>query len=264
MRRVRPRPAQWWVPGGGPAPGSMLAVLIPVPGGDMVWQCHAPTSLLAARGVPFQPAAGGREGASSHASSGDAAAAAGGAPGGGGSPGGGQGQGGARERCLAVFEGMPGLAPFLEAVRDTPPGQVTEHGLYQRTPEQIPDHAWGRGPVTLAGDSAHTGEGRRARARAGGRAFGRVGSCKGGRAARGACKAAAPPAAPGRPGALLPHGGSPSPAARRAPSRRAHAYVLERLPSRPRAPRQRTSTAPAWPYPLRTRPSSAATSSASD
>ncbi len=41
-------------------------------------------------------------------------------------------------------------------VAATPEEQVTEHGLYQRTPDQIPDGSWGRGLVTMAGDSAHT------------------------------------------------------------------------------------------------------------
>lgn len=36
------------------------------------------------------------------------------------------------------------------------PQAITEHGLYQRTPEQIPDGAWGEGMVTLVGDAAHT------------------------------------------------------------------------------------------------------------
>jgi salicylate hydroxylase len=30
-----------------------------------------------------------------------------------------------------------------------------EHGLYERTPEQMPDGSWGVGNVTLAGDAAH-------------------------------------------------------------------------------------------------------------
>jgi hypothetical protein len=33
---------------------------------------------------------------------------------------------------------------------------ITEHGLYQRTPDQIPDGEWGKGMVTLVGDAAHT------------------------------------------------------------------------------------------------------------
>jgi hypothetical protein len=33
---------------------------------------------------------------------------------------------------------------------------ITEHGLYQRTPDQIPDGQWGAGMVTLVGDAAHT------------------------------------------------------------------------------------------------------------
>lgn len=28
-----------------------------------------------------------------------------------------------------------------------------QHGLYQRTPEQIPEGSWGRGMVTLAGEA---------------------------------------------------------------------------------------------------------------
>lgn len=33
---------------------------------------------------------------------------------------------------------------------------ITEHGLYQRTAESIPEDAWGQGMVTLVGDAAHT------------------------------------------------------------------------------------------------------------
>jgi hypothetical protein len=115
------RRARRWVPHEGMRPGALLAVLIPVPGGDLVWQCHAPIDRLRELGVAFDPATG--EAASSHAeSAGGAAAAAG---------------GGAKARCLAAFGGLPGAAPFLDVVRATPEGAVTEHGLYQRTPEQV-------------------------------------------------------------------------------------------------------------------------------
>lgn len=33
---------------------------------------------------------------------------------------------------------------------------ITEHGLYQRTADSIPEDAWGQGMVTLVGDAAHT------------------------------------------------------------------------------------------------------------
>lgn len=145
-----PRRTKWWVPRAGVSQGSQLAVLIPVPGGDLVWQCHAPVGLLAERGVPFDAAAAtesGGGGASSHFEAGTGSSSVGGS--------GGDGASSAKERCLRVFEGFPGLAPFLDVVRATPGAQVTEHPLYQRTPESIPDGAWGRGRVTLAGDAAH-------------------------------------------------------------------------------------------------------------
>ncbi|KAI8473272.1 MAG: hypothetical protein J3K34DRAFT_411487 [Monoraphidium minutum] len=125
---------RWWVPPAGPSPGAQLAVLIPVPGGDMVWQAHAPVSLLQERGIAFDPVTG--EASSSHAAAG--------------------GAGAAKARCLAALEGVPGLAEFRSVVDATPDASVSEHGLYQRTPEQIPDRAWGAGMVTLAGDAAHT------------------------------------------------------------------------------------------------------------
>jgi 2-polyprenyl-6-methoxyphenol hydroxylase-like FAD-dependent oxidoreductase len=138
-----PARTTWWVPPSGQQhPGALLAVLIPVPGGDMVWQAHAPLSLLRERGVDFNPAVG--EGASSHAEAAEARAARGGR---------GQSE---KERCLRAFEGFKGLEQFLSIVQATPDAQITEHGLYQRTAEQIPEGAWGKGPVTLVGDAAHT------------------------------------------------------------------------------------------------------------
>ncbi|GBF88144.1 FAD NAD(P)-binding domain-containing protein [Raphidocelis subcapitata] len=138
-----PGRTKWWVPAK-QHPGSLLAVLIPVPGGDLVWQCHAPMSLMRERGLAFDPITG--EGASSHsegprARASDGAAAA---------------SDGAKARCLRAFEGFPGLARFLEVVEATPDDVITEHGLYQHLPDQIPQGHWGSGMVTLAGDAAHT------------------------------------------------------------------------------------------------------------
>ncbi|KAF8060567.1 Zeaxanthin epoxidase [Scenedesmus sp. PABB004] len=123
----------WWVPRGGVMPGAVLAVLIPVPGGDAVWQCHCPIDLMRSKGLAFDSAVG--EAASSHAAN----ARDGGAT--------------AKERCLAAFAELP--AAFRDVVAATPAESITEHGLYQRTAETIPD-VWGRGMVTLAGDAAHT------------------------------------------------------------------------------------------------------------
>lgn len=50
--------------------------------------------------------------------------------------------------------------PFTDTIRQLPQTAtnqaITEHGLYQRTPDQIPDDKWGEGMVTLVGDAAHT------------------------------------------------------------------------------------------------------------
>jgi salicylate hydroxylase len=137
------RRTQWWVPPDGMRPGALLAVLIPVPGGDLVWQCHAPLSRLQEKGISFDPVTG--EAGSSHSDGGGGASASAGA-----------GGESAKARCLKVFEGLAGIGPFMAVVAGTPESAVTEHGLYQRTPDQIPDGSWGDGMVTLAGDSAHT------------------------------------------------------------------------------------------------------------
>jgi 2-polyprenyl-6-methoxyphenol hydroxylase-like FAD-dependent oxidoreductase len=134
---------RWWIPPTGARAGDVLAVLIPLPGGDLVWQCHAPIRVLAEKGLSFDPVKG--EAGSSHASNntastGDSSSSSGSEQ----TP---------KERCLQAFAGFP--APFLDMVKATPAAAITEHGLYQRTPEQIPDGSWGAGSVTLAGDAAH-------------------------------------------------------------------------------------------------------------
>lgn len=108
-----PQVTRWWVPPAGPRPGARLAVLIPVPGGDMVWQTHCPVELMAERGLAYNPVAG--EGASSHAE-------------GGGSGNGAGGGASAKERCIGTLEGIPGLEEFLRVVEATPEGQITEVG----------------------------------------------------------------------------------------------------------------------------------------
>lgn len=49
---------------------------------------------------------------------------------------------------LACYGTVCGVSPWLQA--------ITEHGLYQRTADSIPEDAWGQGMVTLVGDAAHT------------------------------------------------------------------------------------------------------------
>lgn len=115
-------------------------MLIPVPGGDMVWQCHSPIQHLQDKGLTFDPVAG--EASSSHAANKRSST------GGGGSP---------KQRCLKAFEDFPAM--FRDVVKSTPESAITEHGLYQRTPEQIPDVAWGVGNITLVRPAVACGAG---------------------------------------------------------------------------------------------------------
>lgn len=55
---------------------------------------------------------------------------------------------GARPNITCTHLAVVGVVWCLQA--------ITEHGLYQRTPDQIPDGEWGKGMVTLVGDAAHT------------------------------------------------------------------------------------------------------------
>jgi hypothetical protein len=96
LASVCPSAPKWWVPPTGVTPGSLLAVLIPVPGGDIVWQGHAPVDRLAEKGIAFDPVSG--EGASSHSEA---------APGSSGGRGGGAES--AKQRRLRAFEGLAGL-----------------------------------------------------------------------------------------------------------------------------------------------------------
>jgi 2-polyprenyl-6-methoxyphenol hydroxylase-like FAD-dependent oxidoreductase len=135
---------RWWIPPTGARAGDVLAVLIPLPGGDLVWQCHAPVRVLAEKGLSFDPVSG--EAGSSHASNNTASTTSS-------SSSSSSSEQTPKERCLQTFSGFP--AAFLDMVEATPAAAITEHGLYQRTPEQIPDGTWGAGPITLAGDAAH-------------------------------------------------------------------------------------------------------------
>ncbi|WIA35368.1 hypothetical protein OEZ86_003819 [Tetradesmus obliquus] len=125
---------KWWVPPTGPNSADSLAVFIPLPGGDMVWQCHCPVAVMREKGLQYDPVIG--EASSSHASNQQSSSSS-----------------SAKERCLKAFESFP--AVFREVVEATPEAAITEHGLYQRTLEQIPDGCWGAGNVTLVGDAAH-------------------------------------------------------------------------------------------------------------
>eukprot|EP00775_Hariotina_reticulata_P007830 gene7830-8027_t len=142
---------KWWVPPGGPAQGKLLAVLIPVPGGEMVWQAHCPLDVFQQKGLSFDPVTG-EAGASSHASVTDDPAALSSTTAV--SSTSSKSKTSIKERALKAFDTFPDA--FLEVVRATPAHAITEHGLYQRTPEQIPDDSWGSGMVTLVGDAAHT------------------------------------------------------------------------------------------------------------
>ncbi|KAF6255561.1 hypothetical protein COO60DRAFT_1702741 [Scenedesmus sp. NREL 46B-D3] len=79
---------KWWVPPTGPNSGAPLAVFIPLPGGDMVWQCHCPMSMMQEKGLAFDPVKG--EAGSSHASNQQSSSSS------------------AKERCLK------GLSHFLQ------------------------------------------------------------------------------------------------------------------------------------------------------
>jgi 2-polyprenyl-6-methoxyphenol hydroxylase-like FAD-dependent oxidoreductase len=135
---------KWFVPAANVHPGSILAVLIPVPGDEMVWQCHSPLDILAEKGVVFDPVNG--EAASSHGDTVSSAPST--------SSSGRSNAEVIKERCLKVFKSFP--EEFSSVVAATPAASITEHGLYQRAPDQIPLSNWGSGPVTLVGDAAHT------------------------------------------------------------------------------------------------------------
>lgn len=126
---------KWWVPPSGPNSAESLAVLIPVPGGDLVWQCHAPLKVMQEKGLGFDPVKG--EAVSSHSDTSSSGS-----------------KQGVKERCLKAFETFP--PAFLDVVKATSAEAITEHGLYQRTADSIPEDAWGQGRVTLVGDAAHT------------------------------------------------------------------------------------------------------------
>lgn len=84
-------------------------------------QCHAPMALMQAKGLAFDPATG--EASSSHASN-----ASGGSSG---------SSDTVKARVLRAFADFP--SAFLDVVASTPEEAITQHGLYQRPPEQIPD-----------------------------------------------------------------------------------------------------------------------------
>ena len=44
---------------------------------------------------------------------------------------------------------------IMDIVKRTDASTVTQHGLYIRQPTNDPSKTWGRGRVTLIGDSAH-------------------------------------------------------------------------------------------------------------
>lgn len=117
IKRPEGLPAQrtkWWVPPGGPTNSDMLAVLIPVPGGDLVWQCHAPLRVMQEKGLGFDAVKG--EAVSSHA---DNTSSGAGGSGGKGSGKGSGGRQGVKERCLKAFETFP--PEFTDVVKATPP-----------------------------------------------------------------------------------------------------------------------------------------------
>eukprot|EP00873_Tetraselmis_striata_P024522 jgi/Tetstr1/444786/TSEL_032634.t1 len=61
-----------------------------------------------------------------------------------------------RELWLQAFAGFPGM--LLDAITAIPAGDITEHGLFRRSLENLPEGArWGRGRITLIGDAAHVG-----------------------------------------------------------------------------------------------------------
>jgi hypothetical protein len=47
-----------WVPATGPNSADSLAVFIPLPNGDMVWQCHCPISVMQEKGLGYYPVKG--------------------------------------------------------------------------------------------------------------------------------------------------------------------------------------------------------------
>jgi hypothetical protein len=92
----------------------MLAVLIPVPGGDLVWQCHAPLRNLQEKGLGFDAVKG--EAVSSHGDNTVSTSSSSSSSGGSGS-GSGSRQG-VKERCLKAFESFP--PEFTDVVKATP------------------------------------------------------------------------------------------------------------------------------------------------
>jgi hypothetical protein len=125
--------------------GNLLAVLIPVPGGEMVWQAHCPLDVFQQKGLSFDPVTGEAR-ASSHASmtddadhlsTNDVSSSSS------------SSSSSIKERALKAFDTFPDA--FLNVMRATPADAITQHGLYQRTVEQIPEESWGSGMVTLTG-----------------------------------------------------------------------------------------------------------------
>lgn len=102
IKRPEGLPAErtkWWVPPSGPNSAESLAVLIPVPGGDLVWQCHAPLKVMQEKGLGFDPVKG--EAVSSHSDSSSSGS-----------------KQGVKERCLKAFETFP--PAFIDVVEATP------------------------------------------------------------------------------------------------------------------------------------------------
>ena len=99
---------KWWVPPTGPNSADQLAVLIPVPGGDLVWQCHAPLRIMQEKGLGFDAVKG--EATSSHAENTSGSSS--------GSDGSSSNRRGVKARCLKAFESFP--AAFLDVVKETP------------------------------------------------------------------------------------------------------------------------------------------------
>jgi hypothetical protein len=109
IKRPQGLPAErtkWWVPPTGPTNSDMLAVLIPVPGGDLVWQCHAPLRVMQEKGLGFDPVKG--EATSSHADNASSSTGSSSS----------SSRQGVKERCLKAFEDFP--REFTDVVKATP------------------------------------------------------------------------------------------------------------------------------------------------
>ena len=131
IKRPEGHPAQrtkWWVPPSGPNNSEMLAVLIPVPGGDLVWQCHAPLRNLQEKGLGFDAVKG--EAVSSHGDNTVSTSSTSSSSSSGGSGSGSSGRQGVKERCLKAFESFP--PEFTDVVKATPAEVGGEVASFER------------------------------------------------------------------------------------------------------------------------------------